>query len=118
MISYGIGILPLIKNLKRKLPDVTQPWYTDDARALGTFAIIQTCFNLLTRQGPRRRYYPKPSKRILITHPENLKAGKVFGAHHGFKVCMRARYLGVYIEGGRFQILLDERAYVDVRVGN
>ena len=26
MISYVIGILPLIKNLKRDLPGVTQPW--------------------------------------------------------------------------------------------
>ena len=26
MIAYRIGILPLIKNLKREIPDVTQPW--------------------------------------------------------------------------------------------
>ena len=37
MIVYRIGILPLIKNLKREIPDVTQTWYADDARDLGTF---------------------------------------------------------------------------------
>ena len=31
MIVYGIGVLPLIKNLKRAILDVTQPWYADDA---------------------------------------------------------------------------------------
>ena len=31
----GIGIVTLIKNLKRDIPDITQPWYADDARALG-----------------------------------------------------------------------------------
>ena len=30
-------------------------------------------------------------------HPENIRAGKVFGAHHGFKVCTGVRYLGFYI---------------------
>ena len=86
MIVYGIGIFPLIKNLKREIPDVTQPWYADDAGALGTFAIIETYFNSLTRQGPGRGYYPEPPKSALIVHPENLKAGKEFGARHIFRV--------------------------------
>ena len=41
MIVYGIGILPIIKNLKREIPDVTQPCYADDAGALGTFADLR-----------------------------------------------------------------------------
>ena len=31
MIVYRIGILPIINNLKQEIPDVTQPWYADDA---------------------------------------------------------------------------------------
>ena len=46
MTSYGIGILPLIKNLKRAMPDVTHPWYADDAGDLGTFAKLETYFVL------------------------------------------------------------------------
>ena len=42
MIAYGIGILPLIKNLKREIPDVTQTWYADNNGALGIFARIET----------------------------------------------------------------------------
>ena len=70
MIAYGIGILPLIKNIKREIPDVTQPWYADKDGYLDTFARIETYFDSLTRQGqgPGRGYYPKPSKIVLIVH--------------------------------------------------
>ena len=61
MISYSIDILPLIKNLKREIPDFTQPWYADDVIALVMFAIIETYFNLLTNQGPGHRYHTKLS---------------------------------------------------------
>ena len=99
MIAYEIGILPLIQNLKREIPDVTKPWYADDAGALGTFVIIETYFDSLTCQGLGCRYYPETSKSVLIVHPENLKARKEFGSRHGFKVCMGARYLEGYIRG-------------------
>ena len=71
MIVYRIGILPLVKNLKREIPDVTQPWYADDYGALGTFTKVETYFDLLTRQGPEQKYYPEPSKSILIMHMGN-----------------------------------------------
>ena len=94
MIAYRIGILPLIKNLKQEILDVTHPWYAGIARALGMFAILETYLDSLTRQGPRRRFYPEPSKSKLIVRPENLEAEKKLGARHGFKVCTGARYLG------------------------
>ena len=34
MFLYGIGILPLIQNLKELHPEVVQPWYADDTAAL------------------------------------------------------------------------------------
>ena len=86
MIVYRVGILPLIKNLKQGIPDVTQTWYVDDAIALGTFAILEIYFDSLTRQGPGRGYYTEPSKSVLIVRPENIEAGKEFGARDGFKV--------------------------------
>ena len=100
MIAYEIGILPLIKNLKWEIPDVTQPWYADNAGSLGKFARLDTYFDSLTRQGLGRGYYPEPSKIVLIVRPENLEAGKVFRARHVFKVCTGARYLGGYIGDG------------------
>ena len=97
IITYGTDIFPLIKNLKGEIPDVTQPWYANDARSLGNFAIIETYFNSLTSQGTGCGYYPKLSKSVLIVHLENLEARKVFVARHRFKVCMNACYLGGYI---------------------
>ena len=35
MITYGIGVLPLIWELRDPHPRVTQPWYADDAGAGG-----------------------------------------------------------------------------------
>ena len=93
MIEYWIGILPLIKNLKQEIPDVTGPWYADDAGDLCMFAIIESYFYLLRRQGPEYGYYPEPSKSVPIERLDNLEAGKYFRARHGFKVCTGARYL-------------------------
>ena len=66
IIAYGISILPLIKNLKCEIPDVTQPWYADDSGALGMFARLETYFGLLKFQGPGQGYRPKLSKNVLI----------------------------------------------------
>ena len=96
MIAYRIGILPVIKNLKRSVPDVPQPWYADDA-ILDIFAIFETYFYLHTLQGPGRGYHSEPTKSVLIVRLENIEAGKVSGARHGFRVCTGARYIGGYI---------------------
>ena len=92
MIAYGIGILPLTKNLKRAIPDITQPWYADDAGDLGTFARLETYFDSLKLQGPGRGYHPDPTKSVLIVHLENLESVKEFGARHRFKLCTGSLY--------------------------
>ena len=74
MITYGIGILPLIKNFKQDIPDDTHPCYAENTGALGTVAILETYFYELTHKGPGRGYYPKPSKSVLIVRPDNPEA--------------------------------------------
>ena len=103
MIVYGIGILPLIKNLKWEIPDVTQPWYADDAGALGTFSRLESHFYSLTHQGPKQGYHLKPTKGILIVRPEKLEAGKLFGARHIFRVCTGAHCFGGYIGDNEYK---------------
>ena len=49
MITYVISIISLINNPKREIPDVTQPWYYNNAGTLGTFARLETYFDSLTR---------------------------------------------------------------------
>ena len=58
MVAYVIGVLPLIKRLKLAYPDVTQPWYANDAGELGTFDNMELYFNLLKRFVLGRGYYP------------------------------------------------------------
>ena len=100
MITSRIVVLPLIKNIKWEIPNITHTWYGDNTGASGTFTIIETYFNFLTCQGPGRGYYPKPSKSVLFVHPVNLETGKEFGARQVFKVCTGALYPGSYIRDG------------------
>ena len=44
MIEYGIGFLPLIRELRSAHLRVTKPWYADDAGAGGTFQQVQDQF--------------------------------------------------------------------------
>ena len=76
MVTYGIGFLPLIKRLKVAYPDVTHPWYSDNAVALSTYENIELYFNLLKLFGLSRGYYPEFSKMVLIVYLDNLKSRK------------------------------------------
>ena len=50
MIAYGIGVLPLIRELQGDYPFVTQPWYADDAGAVRKFGhILAHLWDLQTR---------------------------------------------------------------------
>ena len=72
MIAYGIGVLPLIRELREAHPRVTQPWYADNAGAGGTFIDVQAQFQDLQARGPALGYYPEPTKSILVMSPENV----------------------------------------------
>ena len=65
----------MIKKLKLEFPDVTQTCCTDNAGALGTFANVKLYFNSLKRFCLRYGYYPELSKRVLISHLENIVVG-------------------------------------------
>ena len=60
MVAYGIGVLPPIKKMRVAYPDVTHPWYADDAGSLGTFNNIGLYFNSLKTFGQDCGYFPKP----------------------------------------------------------
>ena len=69
MIAYGIRIIPLIKGLKREIPDVNQPWYADDAGYLGTFARLETYFDLLTGPRPGTSISPRSNQDLTDSMP-------------------------------------------------
>ena len=72
MFAYGIGVFPLIRELRNAHPRVTQPWYADDAGAGGTFQQILEHFRDLQASVPDRGYYPEPTKSILVVAPGNV----------------------------------------------
>ena len=47
IVAYRIKIIRLIKRLKSMYPDVTQPWYADEAGALGMFDHLDNYFKAL-----------------------------------------------------------------------
>ena len=51
-MDYGIGILPLINDLKTEFPDVIQLWYADNTGELGLFERVDVYFHSLEQHGP------------------------------------------------------------------
>ena len=97
MICFGIGILPLIRQLKSEFPAAKQQWYADDGSIAGTFATIQAVFEQLQQLGPNYGYFPESSKSILIVSPQNVEQAKAEFANLQFQVETGARYLGSFI---------------------
>ena len=76
MITYVIGVLPLIQELRDSHPRVTQPWYADDVGVGGTFPKVQDHFLDLQARGPARGYYPEPTKSILVVALGNVSRAR------------------------------------------
>ena len=66
IIFYGIGDLPLIRELWGAHSRVTHLWYADEAWDGGKFTHILSYLRDLQVRGPPRRYFPEPTKSILV----------------------------------------------------
>jgi hypothetical protein len=97
MFVYGMGLLPLIRVLKKSFPSLDQTWYADDAGAGGKFDLIKQHFRKLQEIGPYYGYYPEPSKSILIVPQKNLVAAQAAFKDFEFTITTGNRYLGGYI---------------------
>ena len=84
MTLYGIGVLPLALQLKAAVPTSLQPWYADDATTGGEFDEINKVFSLLQTMGPVRRYFPKPTKSVLVAKPMMVERTKARFDNLGF----------------------------------
>jgi hypothetical protein len=74
MFAYGIGMMPLIHQLKAKFPQVEQPCYVDDAGAGQKLDEIERFIWRLCKIGPLFGYCPEPTKSIPIVQQHNLEA--------------------------------------------
>ena len=97
MITYGIGVLPLIRELRGAHPHVTQPWYADNARAGDTFKHILAHLRDLQVRGPPRGCYPEPTKSILVVAPQNVSWVEELFRGMIIKLVTVHQYLGGFI---------------------
>ena len=101
MIAYGIGVLPLIRELRSDHPRFTQPWYAYYTGAGGTFQKILEHFRNLQARGQARGYYPEPTKIILSVAPGNVAQAEDHFRGLGIRVMTGHRYLGGLHRGQR-----------------
>ena len=66
IISYGIIIIPLLREICVAHPRVTQLWYANDAEAVGLFEDIWYHLEDRMSRGPDHGYFPETSKIVLI----------------------------------------------------
>ena len=73
IITYGIGILPLIRDLRTAHLHIMQRWYAGDACVGGTFDALQEHIrDFLVRVIPWG-YFPEPTKSILVVSLRNVR---------------------------------------------
>lgn len=95
MVLYGIGLLPLVHTVKGM--GGRQCWYADDSALAGTFGEIGRWMDALEEKGPSYRYFPEPSKSILLVHPMHREKAENVFRERKFKVRSGHRYLGGFV---------------------
>jgi hypothetical protein len=107
MVAFGLAVMvPLIHQLKRKVHQVHQAWYTDDAAAVADFTSIKIFIERLIElgpayDGPAYDYYPEASKSILVVSEANKAAAEASFCDMKFKVVTGSCYLGGVIRSDR-----------------
>ena len=91
MIAYGIGVLPLIRDLRIAYPLIMQPWYADDTGAGGEFCDIMAHFRDLQLRGTAWGYYPYPTKSILVVAERIVPRAKEYFCRMGIQVVAGSR---------------------------
>ena len=86
MIAYGIGVLPLIRDLRRDHPRVMHTWYADDAGVGGKLGDVMAHFRDLQLRGPARGYFPEPTKSILVVAESNVPRATEYFRGMGIQV--------------------------------
>ena len=97
MVVYELGILPIICELQKPHPGITQPWYTDDDGESGTFEGIWQHLDDLMVRGTPRGYFLKTTKSILVVSPWNAPRAQAFFRSYGLQIVTGKRYLGGFL---------------------
>ena len=94
IVTYDLGVLPLIRELWTAQPSVTQTWYADEAGTGGIFTDIRKRLNKLMVGGPPRGYLPEPTKSILVMSPWYVPRVEALFWGYGIQAVMGSQHLG------------------------
>ena len=72
IITYDIGILQIIHELRDVNPQFKQPWYADDTGAGGHLAALRAILEDLMVCPPLHGKFPDPTKSILVILKKDL----------------------------------------------
>ena len=97
MVVYGLRISPLIRELRKAHPVVTQTWYADDAGGGVTFKSIWRHLHYLMVIGSLRGYFPEPANIILVLSPWNVLQAEAFFQGYVLQIGTGSRYLGGFV---------------------
>ena len=98
MLFYGLALVPLLKTLCEKVPDLSSPIYTNDSAFSGKASQVCSAMKLLQQVGPTRGYYPAPTKSIVIpSQSEYTEKTKEVLSEFNFQYMEGSRYLGGFI---------------------
>ena len=100
MFLYGIGVLPLIRKLKKLHPDVIQPCFVDDAAEDGRWQQLELFYEELLLYEPGFWYFPNSAKYKVVVHPNEVEAAELFfntQRRSGFEIYTGTCYIGKFI---------------------
>ena len=93
LLSYAVGILPLIRQLKNST-EYTQSWYADDSACAGFLQRIRAWFDQLLVEGPRYGYFAEPTKSTLVVKERLYDQAKALFADLQVNIVLSSRFLG------------------------
>ena len=76
MYMYGVGITPMIREMKKQCPEFKDSWYADDGPGQGHFEDMREYLNKLTVVGKVYNYYPEIQKSIVVVREQELESAK------------------------------------------
>ena len=97
IVSYGLGILNLVRELRIDHLSTTQPWYADDAWAGGTFEGIRHHLDKMIVQGPPHDYFLETTKSVLFMSPHNVLRAEAFFWGYRLHIVTGRQYLRGFV---------------------
>ena len=99
MITYGLRVLPLFRELQEAHTKVIQPWYEDYTGVGRNFSFILAHLDEIMVWVTTRVYLLYSTNSFMVFFTHYLAQAESFFRWQGLTIITRSRYLGGYIGG-------------------